>query len=516
MHDELADATDLYAQHAKPMLANLQRLLRIDRVYVRAEGDLLTDDKGNEVIDLLGGYGSTLIGHNHPRLVEALIGAYTRRVPTHVQGSIRAPAARLAERINQEIRRGTPKAPHFLVHLSNTGTEAVEAALEHALLDYHARRNRWCTTIDRLCIDLEERTPTDIRIAQLKAFRQTVRNARPVLFAMKGGYHGKTMGSLAATGNPSFKSLFEQQLLKVEFLDANNVAASDAALREHIHVVELPDLPSWSPVIGILFEPLQSEGGIFELPAPFVDWLKTVQLDMQLPLIADEIQSGCFRTGKFLCCEFLGLVPDYLLLGRSLGGGLGTISATCISERRYVQDFSLIHRSTFAEDEPSCLMALEFFEVVRSMDPPIATRAEEFELTVRREIAFVQRDTGMFIREVRGRGFLMGLDFDLAGDNVPIPPFLDTATDAGVGSCLFMSYLLAQHSIRIGVTLSKSTVLRIEPSAFVSHEHIGRLMRALRSLCELIRDRKLTQLNAHMWTHAPEDATALPCAAACS
>src|SRR5690606_6280029 len=143
--------------------------------------------------------------------------------------SIRAPAARLAERINQEIRRGTPRAPHYLVHLSNTGTEAVEAAIKHALLDYHARRNQWLTTIDRLCIDLDERSPTDIRIAQLKAFRQTVNNARPVLFAMKGGCHGKTMGSLAATWNSSFKSMFEQQPLRVEFLDANDVAASDAA-----------------------------------------------------------------------------------------------------------------------------------------------------------------------------------------------------------------------------------------------------------------------------------------------
>jgi acetylornithine/succinyldiaminopimelate/putrescine aminotransferase/predicted amino acid dehydrogenase len=506
MGHDLSDATDLYARNAKPMLANLQRLLRIDRVYVRAEGDLLVDENGNEVLDMLGGYGSTLIGHNHPRLVDSLVAAYGRRVPTHAQGSIREPAARLGARINQEIRRGLPKAPHYYVHLSSTGTEAVEAAIKHALLEYQVRRNRWVTTIDRMCVELEERAPHDDRLQQLEEVRTTIASAQPVLFALQRGYHGKTMGALAATWNPSFRTMFEQRPLRVEFLDATDVKASDAALHEFIHVLDLPGLPSWSPIIGILFEPLQSEGGIYELPEAFVDWLKTIQLDTHLPLIADEIQSGCFRTGKFLYCEFLGLTPDYLLLGKSLGGSLGKISATCIAEHRYVPDFSWIHSSTFAEDEPSCLMALEFFDVVEAMDPPIAVRAETFERMVRLEVALIQLQVGSFIREVRGRGFLIGLDFDLAGDEVPIPVFLKTATDAGVGSYLFMSYLLGQHGIRVGVTLSKATVLRIEPSAFVTAESVLRLARALRALCEIIRDRKVTQLNAHLWSTAPDPA----------
>src|SRR5689334_5263892 len=110
------EVTQLYAEFAKPMLANLQQLLPIDRVYVRAEGDVLVDDSGEEVLDLLGGYGSTLIGHNHPTLVKSLIDAYSKRVPTHVQGSIRAPAARLAQRINEHIARSLPESSRYLVH----------------------------------------------------------------------------------------------------------------------------------------------------------------------------------------------------------------------------------------------------------------------------------------------------------------------------------------------------------------------------------------------------------------
>lgn len=94
---ESADATARYERHVKPYIAKLLRLLAIDRVYTRADGDVLTDADGRVVRDLLGGYGSTLLGHNHPRLVRTLCDAYAAGVPTNVQGSVREPAARLAE-----------------------------------------------------------------------------------------------------------------------------------------------------------------------------------------------------------------------------------------------------------------------------------------------------------------------------------------------------------------------------------------------------------------------------------
>lgn len=500
------DVRGLYAQYAKPLLASLQKLLRIDRVYVRAEGDLLVDDAGEQVLDLLGGYGSTLIGHNHPTLVAKLVESYANRIPTHVQGSIRAPAALLARRINEHIRRGLPDAPSYLVHLSNTGTEAVESAIKHALLEYGERRKRWLTIMDKLLVELEECAPADPRRAVLSKVRRSVHDVAPVLLALQRGYHGKTLGSLAATWNPAFKTMLDRPPLQVEFLDAEDVVAADAAVQSLVQSVSVPGLPPLSPIIGILFEPLQSEGGMFMLPSAFAEWMMRVRSELGVPLIADEIQSGCYRTGRFLCSQHLGLTPDYILLGKSLGGGLGKISATCIAESRYVADFSWIHSSTFAEDEPSCLMALEFLGVIERLDPPIDVRAAVFEHRVRSEVSRIQAEVGPFIREVRGCGFLLGLDFDMAGDEVEIPLFLKTATDAGVGSYLFMSYLLSQHAIRVGVTLSKATVLRIEPSAFVSAASVDRLMVALHALCELVRDRKLVRLTAHLWDHAPSPA----------
>lgn len=496
-------APTLYAEYAKPLLASLQKLLRIDRVYVRAEGDFLVDDAGGQVLDLLGGYGSTLLGHNHPKLIASLIEAYTNRLPTHVQGSIRAPAARLAQRINEHIARALPGSSRYLVHLSSTGTEAVEAAIKHALLEYGERRKRWLAVMDKMLVDLEEHTPADSRRAPLAALRRSISETAPVLLALRRGYHGKTLGSLAATWNPAFKTMLDQQPLRVEFLDADDVLASEDTVRRLAQPAVVPGLPRMSSFIGILFEPLQSEGGMFVLPAAFAEWMVRVREEFGMPLIADEIQSGCYRTGRFLCSQHIGLVPDYVLLGKSLGGGLGKISATCIAQSRYVADFSWIHSSTFAEDEPSSLMALEFFDVIEQLDPPIDQRAATFESRMRDEVARIQKEIGPFIREVRGCGFLLGLDFDMAGDEVDIPVFLKTATDAGVGSYLFMSYLLSAHAIRVGVTLSKATVLRIEPSAFLLPEHIDRLAVALRSLCELIRDRKLARLTSHLWDVAP-------------
>jgi len=501
-------ATALYGEFSKPYLAKLQRLLAIDRVYMKGTGDYLTDADGNEVLDLLGGYGSTLLGHNHPRLVGALCAAYRANVPTHVQGSVREPAARLAERLNSLFSTSMPGAPKYLVHLATTGTEAVEAAIKHALLEYTARRKAWSTSVEKIIVERLDQDQEDASVRALQRWKEVIDREAPVLVAVKRSYHGKTAGSLAATWNPAFKTMFDQAPIRTTFLDADDIAGCEATVAALVHSAPLKELPRFSPIIGVMFEPMQCEGGMFLLPELFIRWLEQLRTDVGVPLIADEIQSGFFRTGRFLCCEHFALQPDYILLGKSLGGGLGKISATCISATRYREEFSWLHSSTFAEDEPSCIVALEAIDEIESLSPSITERAERFESRMRDGVADIQRSVGPFIAEIRGKGFLIGLDFDLAGDEVEIPLFLKTATDAGLGSYLFMSYLLTHHRIRVGVTLSKSTVLRVEPSLYLTAADTDRFLGALREMCELIRDRKLLMLTSHLWRDS-FDATAL-------
>lgn len=193
---ESADATARYERHVKPYIAKLLRLLAIDRVYTRAEGDTLVDADGREVLDLLGGYGSTLLGHNHPRLVRTLCDAYAAGVPTNVQGSVRERAARLAERLGGLLRTALPASDGHIIHFSSTGTEAVEAAIKHALMEHRARRKRWTTTTDKLLLECLDQRPDDPSIAPLRALKEAVERQAPVLLAVQGSYHGKAAGAL--------------------------------------------------------------------------------------------------------------------------------------------------------------------------------------------------------------------------------------------------------------------------------------------------------------------------------
>jgi len=499
-------ATALYGEFAKPYLAKLLNLLSIDRVYTRAQGDYLTDASGNEVLDLLGGYGSTLLGHNHPRLVKALCDAYAANVPTNVQGSVREPAARLAQRLNGLFAAAFPDGPRYLTHLSSTGTEAVEAAIKHALLAYVDRRTNWSTAVAKVLTDRGDADAGDSTLPALTDWKTFIDNEQPILLAVRRSYHGKTAASLAATWNASFKTMFDRATIRTEFLDADDIHACEETIRRLVHDAPIEGLPRFSPIVGVIFEPMQCEGGMYILPDRFIRFLEHVRQEHDVPLIADEIQTGFFRTGRFLCCEYFGLQPDYVLLGKSLGGGLAKISATCIARPRYMEEFSWIHSSTFAEDEPSCIVALEAIDVIESLSPPIGARAAQFESRMRAGVAAIQATVGPFVAEIRGKGFLIGLEFDLAGEGVEIPLFLKTATDAGLGSYLFMSYLLARHGIRVGVTLSKPTVLRAEPSLDLRDSDVDRFLEALRALCELIRDRKLLMLTKHLWRESVESA----------
>src|SRR4051812_37435824 len=144
------EPSELYGQYCKPALVERLKALRLDVTYERAEGDHLwyrCDGRPRRVLDLVGGYGTNLLGHNHPDLVALAWGRMDDRAPVFAQASVRGGAARLAAALCQRLG-------DFVVTFTNSGTEAVEAALKHAYL---------------------------------------VRS-RPLFWAVKGGFHGKTLG----------------------------------------------------------------------------------------------------------------------------------------------------------------------------------------------------------------------------------------------------------------------------------------------------------------------------------
>jgi acetylornithine/succinyldiaminopimelate/putrescine aminotransferase len=127
--------------------------------------------------------------------------------------------------------------------------------------------------------------------------------------ALERGFHGKTLGALQLTANPAYREPFTLAGVPVVRVPANDLACLEAAFAQT------------SDLAGFIFEPVLGEGGVFPLTAAFVRRAAELCAQRDVPLIADECQTGLGRTGTFLACAALGVQPDYVILSKALGGG---------------------------------------------------------------------------------------------------------------------------------------------------------------------------------------------------
>ncbi|HEU5408385.1 MAG TPA: aminotransferase class III-fold pyridoxal phosphate-dependent enzyme, partial [Nitrospira sp.] len=117
-----------YDEYCKPKLADLLTAIKLDVEFTSAQGNYLSTKDGRRVLDFIGGFGATILGHNQPELVEEAITALRQGIPVHAQSSLRGESARLAALLNQ----CTPPGHEYFVHFTNSGGESVEAAIKHA------------------------------------------------------------------------------------------------------------------------------------------------------------------------------------------------------------------------------------------------------------------------------------------------------------------------------------------------------------------------------------------------
>ena len=411
--------------HHKPGLMSLLRSIGLDVEYHRGDGDLLYYHDGDgrevEVLDLVGGYGSLLLGHNHPELLAEATHFLASGRPNHAQCSIRAGAERLAEAMTARV------SGDYCVIFANSGTEAVEVAVKHALHETGGR----------------------------------------TLIALDGAFHGKTMGALRLTANPQFRERFSDVGLDVVHVPPNDIDQFRAVLAG----VREP--------AGFLFEPIQGEAGVRPVDARFLQQAAALLSERGIPLIADECQTGLGRTGRFLASGAAGVRADYVILSKALGGGLAKVSAVLISRDRYRGSFDLLHSSTFADDEFSSAIALKTLQLLdEHMIERCGALGEELLQRVRR----LQERYPAAIREVRGAGLLLGIELARPdGSTGYVLPFL---ADRDLFGPVVSGYLLREQRIRIAPTLSDSFTLRIQPSVNISREHVERFMEAMEDVCE--------------------------------
>jgi LysW-gamma-L-lysine/LysW-L-ornithine aminotransferase len=255
-------------------------------MLTHGKGCLLYDSKGREFVDCAGGYGTCIVGHSHPRVVEAIQHQAAQLTSCH--GSIYSDArARFVEKLVSIAPSGLDR-----VFLANSGAEAVEAA---------------------------------IKVARKSTGRREI-------IAVKGGFHGKTHGALSATWDAKYRKNFEPLVPGFSHIPFNDV--------------EAPKTSVTSQTAAVLVEPIQGEGGVRVPSSAWLSALRDLTRDAGSLLILDEIQTGFGRTGRMYASQHFGVEPDILCLGKGIASGL-PVGVTLASEKVMASLARGEHTSTF-------------------------------------------------------------------------------------------------------------------------------------------------------------------------
>lgn len=518
---EFSDRHNMFQTFCRPGLTELLTSVGLDKIYKRGEGDYLyyDNEQGQEiqVLDFLGGYGANLFGHNHPRLNRTAQEMFQQNIPFNCQGSIRGGAGRTAAKLSEILEESCGK--RFVTTFTNSGTEAVEAALKHAELQ---RFNKVATLKEQIKKEIihfkklfkQQQVAVDPRsferaslemcgpenkninevIAALLSHNQKVFSERPLFLCLKNSFHGKTTGSLQLTHKLEYREPFARLGPRTHFVDPlEPESLQQAAELAHCHyyrltlqdggiatIIKVP----LSSISAFFIEPLQGEGGIQELSAEFLKNCRSMATKNNFSLVFDEIQCGMGRTGTFLYSEQLNVTADYYLLSKSLGGGLSKIAALLIDEEQYDPEFGVLHSSTFTEDDFSAAIAHEALLMLQDEELGIYEKCQRQGQFLKAGLGELKSKYPSVVKDIRGKGLMLGIQFAAQGQGAS--NVIYALSNQNLLGFVIAGYLLNEHNIRIAPTLSSNHTIRLEPSAFISEADCRVLFKALDRLCSII------------------------------
>src|SRR5713226_6240967 len=332
-------------------------------VIERGNGAVLWDDQGREYLDCAAGHGVASIGHGRPEIAAALA-AQALRLITCPEIVYNDVRARLLERLARLTPWGLSR-----IFLCNSGAEAVEGAFKFA------------------------------RVA----------TGRSGIVATLRSFHGRTMGALSATWEPHYREPFAPLVPGVSHIRYNDLAAAEAAISEE--------------TAAVIIELVQGEGGVHVATDEYVHGLASLCRERGALLIVDEVQTGFGRTGRLFACNHYGLQPDILCLAKSLAGGV-PMGAICLGPR--VMESGRIttgvHGSTFGGNPLACAAALTTLDILER--EALAERAAVLGVRALERLRALRTP---LIREVRGRGLLLGIELSRR-----VQPYLEALLERGV------------------------------------------------------------------------------------
>ncbi len=315
-------------------------------VITRGKGAIVWDVNGKEYIDCTGSYGVCIVGHSHPKVVEAVGKQAERLISCHASfyNDVRS---KLLQKIIKIAPKGLEKA-----FLSNSGAESVECAIKLA-----------------------------------RKF-----SGKSEIVAIVGAFHGKTMGALSATWDKKYREPFMPLVPEFKHVPPNDIEKVKEAITEK--------------TAAILVEPIRGEGGIRIFPDGFLTRLREICDENGVLLIFDEVQTGFGRTGKVFACEHWGVVPDILCLAKSVAGGLPL--GVTLARENVMSSFKVgEHTTTFSGNPLVCAAACAAIDVL--VEERLLERATIFGKYFKEKLEGLQTKHKI-VREVRGLGLMLGVE----------------------------------------------------------------------------------------------------------
>ena len=315
-------------------------------VITRGKGALVWDINGKEYIDCMGSYGVALLGHSHPKVVEAVCKQAETLISCHAS-LYNNKRTEFLQKLMSITPTGLNKA-----FLSNSGAESVECAIKLA-----------------------------------RKF-----TGKPEIIAVMGGYHGKTMGALSATWDKKYREPFQPLVPEFKHVPPDNIEKLTEAVTDK--------------TAAILLEPIRGEGGIRVPPETFLPSVRDLCDEKNILLILDEVQTSFGRTGKLFACEHWGVTPDVMCLAKPFAGGLPigiTVATENIMSSLHVGD----HSSTFSGSPLVCAAACAAIDAL--VKDKLAERASTLGGYFKAKLEELQAKYKI-VKEVRGLGLMLGVE----------------------------------------------------------------------------------------------------------
>lgn len=383
-------------------------------------GENIIDLEGNKYIDCIGGFGTYIGGHRNPEVVK-----YVKKQLDRLTLSSTELLEPLRGYLCKVIAMITPGDLQYS-YLTNGGAEAIEMALKLAIL--YNKPGYFISTV--------------------------------------GGFHGKSLGAVSMTGKDVYREKYYPNLIQqVQHIEYGKADALEQAIKNLKAV--------GNHVTAFIVEPIQGEGGVIIPPKGYLKEVRDICTKYEVVMICDEIQTGMGRTGKMWRCEEEDIVPDIMIFGKAVSGGI--IPITGIVSRKEIflgsgldENPFILGSPTFGGNALACSAFLGIIKYILENDIPkmAAEKGEYF----KKKLIEIQKKHKI-VTNVRGAGLMIAVEFKTS----------EIGYEVSKG--MFARYVL------VSGTLNNSRVIRIEPPAIISYESIDNAVAAMDEAIRIVEDK---------------------------